>query len=146
MEADVLMTSSDGKRPHPWHDNRPFNPKEKKARSTVLNPCLIDFTEFTMSADYIHSAELVNTRYPRQTVGSVFQGDRGGGDAAIQAAKCLTQPMQTACNELAMGTNYRGIRENSKGDCVRLNSGEFSYDRASCHAGWRPTPSGLNQT
>jgi len=42
--------------------------QEKKAWSTVFKSRLVDFTEFTMSADYIHSAELVNTRYPRQTV------------------------------------------------------------------------------
>ena len=73
----MQMTSSERKRPHPWHDNRPFNPGEKKARSTVSNSFVIDFTEFTMSADYIYSPELVNTRYLRQTVGAVFQGEQG---------------------------------------------------------------------
>lgn len=29
---------------------------------------LFDLTEFTTGADYIHSAELVNMRYPRQTL------------------------------------------------------------------------------
>ena len=42
-----------------------------RVKNSVIWPwnCpLVDFTEFTTSADYIHSAELVNTRYPHQTV------------------------------------------------------------------------------
>ena len=75
-EADVQLTSSERKRPHPWHDNRPFNPVSKRL-GQQFKSVVVDFTEFTMSADYIHSAELVNTRYPRQTVASVIQGRQG---------------------------------------------------------------------
>ena len=70
------MTSSERKRPHPWHDNRPFNLGKKGSVNSLEYP-LLDFTELTMNADYIHSAELVNTRYPRQSVRFAFQGERG---------------------------------------------------------------------
>jgi hypothetical protein len=65
-----------------------FNPGKKKARSTGSDFRLVDFTELTMSADYIYSAELVNTRYPRQTIEPVFYREFGDftGNWGVQTA------------------------------------------------------------
>jgi hypothetical protein len=49
-----------------------------------------------MSADYIHSAELVNTRYPRQTVVAILLWGKAQSHMAVPGTKSVAQATQTA--------------------------------------------------
>jgi hypothetical protein len=68
MEADVLTTSSNAGRGHFPGTTTGLWLRECEVRRIAPELPLIDFTELATGADYIHSAELVNMRYPRQTV------------------------------------------------------------------------------
>ena len=70
MEADVLTTASLRTRQVTSLARQQALRKTRETGLVKQPPGLPldDFTEFTTSADYIHSAELVNLRYSRQTL------------------------------------------------------------------------------
>jgi hypothetical protein len=68
-EADVLTTFLNRtKGRFPGTTTGPCFTDGKQHSQTRSGSVPLDIADFTMSADYIHSAELVNMRYSRQTV------------------------------------------------------------------------------